>query len=191
MPPKVKITKDDIINTALELVREGGESAINARNIAARLSSSTQPIFSNFDNMSALRAAVAERAYGIYLGFLEREASSGKYPEYKAFGMAYVRFAREERELFKLLFMCDTEGREISPGSDFLKSVEIIMNTNGISRERAERIHLEMWVAVHGISAMIATSFFLPSEELISEMLSDIYQGIREKHQGDEKNERS
>ena len=42
MPPKVKITKQDIIDTALALIREGGESALNARAIAAALNCSTQ-----------------------------------------------------------------------------------------------------------------------------------------------------
>ena len=129
--------------------------------------------------MSALREAVAERAYGIYLGFLEREASSGKYPEYKALGRAYIRFAEEERELFRLLFMCDRGGRNITPTPDFLHSVELITKNAGVSRESAEIMHLEMWTVVHGIATMVATSFFFPEEELISEMLSDIYIGIR------------
>ena len=33
--------------------------------------------------------------------------STGKYLPYKANGMVYIRFAREEKELFKLLFMYD------------------------------------------------------------------------------------
>ena len=37
MPPKVKITREDIIKTAIELVRANGEEAINARAIAAAL----------------------------------------------------------------------------------------------------------------------------------------------------------
>jgi hypothetical protein len=44
MPPKVKITKEEIIQTALFLVRENGEQAINARAIATALHCSTQPI---------------------------------------------------------------------------------------------------------------------------------------------------
>ena len=34
MPPKVKITKDNIVETAIELIRKGGEVSLNARNIA-------------------------------------------------------------------------------------------------------------------------------------------------------------
>ena len=37
MPPKIRVTKDDIVNAAVELVRQGGAEAINARAIAVRL----------------------------------------------------------------------------------------------------------------------------------------------------------
>ncbi len=181
MPPKVKITKKDIIDKALELVREGGADAINARGIAAALNCSTQPIFSNFESMEDLEHSVLEAAFERYLGFISAEIESGKYPEYKASGMAYIRFAREERELFKLLFMCSRQGEELKPTADFEASVEMIMAANGISREFAELLHLEMWVCCHGIAAMLATSFLDLDEELISRMLTDVYQGTRER----------
>ena len=53
MPPKVKISKEDIVNTALELIKNGEE--INARSLAIRLNCSTQPIFSNFKTMEDLK----------------------------------------------------------------------------------------------------------------------------------------
>ncbi|HJJ91721.1 MAG TPA: hypothetical protein O0Y15_02790, partial [Methanocorpusculum sp.] len=62
MPPKVKIRKKDIINAAVDLVRQNGESAINARNIASVLNCSTQPVFSNFETMEELRCAVIKAA---------------------------------------------------------------------------------------------------------------------------------
>ena len=46
MPPKIKVTKEDIIRIAIDCVRESGEGSLNARNIASRLGASTQPIFS-------------------------------------------------------------------------------------------------------------------------------------------------
>lgn len=182
MPPKVKITKEDIIKTALELVRANGEQSINARAIAAALNCSTQPVFSNYATMEELKEAVRSAAYERYLGFLKSEAESGKYPKYKSFGMAYIRFAKEEKELFKLLFMCDRQEKELTPSLDFDESVRMIMSANGISKEKAEIIHLEMWTCVHGIAAMFATSFLALEWELISDMLTDVYQGIRERH---------
>ncbi len=182
MPPKVKITKNEIIEKALKLLCEKGESAINARTLATELGASTQPIFSNFANMEELKEAVSESAYKLYLSFLEKESASGKYPVYKSFGMAYIRFAKEEKELFKFLFMRDRGGAELSPTSDFNTSVEMIMSANGITREKAELMHLEMWACVHGIATMSATSFLELDEELISTMISDVYQGTRRRH---------
>ena len=186
MPPKIKITKNEIINTALSLVREGGTEALNARNIAASLGCSTQPIFSNYQGMSELYEAVERAAYETYLGYLKRESESGKYPKYKAFGMAYVRFASEEKELFRLLFMCDRKGdNAVTP--DFTASVDMIMEANGVSKETATLMHLESWSCVHGIATMLATSFLSLSWELISDMISDVYQGLRLRHLTEEK----
>ena len=112
MPPKVKITKEDIVNAAVEIVRKSGDQAINARDIANVLGCSTQPIFSNFASMDELRLAVVEKADILCNQYMEREVASGKYPAYKANGMAYIRFAKEEKELFRLLYMRD-RSREI------------------------------------------------------------------------------
>ena len=182
MPPKVKITKEEIIKTAVELVRKEGESGVNARSIAASLGCSTQPIFSNFKSMEELDEAVITAAYDKYLELLKIEVESGKYPQYKAFGMSYIRFAKEEKELFKMLFMRDRKGEDLSPAEDFKASVEVIMNANGVTYEKAELIHLEMWTFVHGIATMMATSFLPLEWELVSDMVSDAYHGIMARH---------
>ena len=182
MPPKVKITKKDIIDTTLSLVREGGADAINARGIANALNCSTQPIFSNFESMEELERSVFDAAFENYLGYISSELKSEKYPPYKAYGMAYIRFAKEEKELFKLLFMRDRTNEEIAPSPDFEESVQMIMRANGVSQEIARLIHLEMWTCVHGIGVMLATSYLSLDWELISNMLTDVYQGIRARH---------
>ena len=186
MPPKVKITKKDIIKTALELVEQNGDDSLNARSIAAALNCSTQPVFSNFQSMEELQREVVNAAYEKYMDFLRREAESGKYPEYKAFGMAYIRFAKEEQQLFRLLFMCDRRGKELIPTDDFDASVRIIMDKNGITKEKAELMHLEMWTCVHGIATMLATSFLSLDWDVISNILTDVYQGIRKRHLSEE-----
>lgn len=181
MPPRVKISKEDIVKTALELVRKNGEEAINARAVAAALGCSTQPVFSNFETMEDLREAVIHAAYERYLGFLKNEAESGKYPQYKSFGMAYIRFAKEESALFRLLFMRDRSREALSVSPDFEVAVEMIMQANGVSEEVARRMHFELWICVHGIGTMLATSFFSLEWEQISDILTDVYQGIRER----------
>ncbi len=178
MPPKVKISRQEIVKTALALVQRDGVSALNARNIAKELGCSTQPIFSNFRAMDDLQKEVVLSAYKRYYDFLQKEVESGKYPQYKAFGMAYIRFADEERELFKLLFMCDRRDKDFLPTQDFDDSVKMIMQANSLTKEQAELMHLEMWALVHGIATMLATSFLSLDWDLISGMLTDVYQGV-------------
>ena len=155
MPPKAKITKQDIVEAGLSLVRREGIEALNVRALACALSCSTQPVFSNFESMGQLEREIISAAFACYLDFIEREVKSEKYPRYKAFGMAYVRFAREERELFRLLFMRDRSGEDLSPSPDFKESVDMIAAAHGLSREVAGCIHLEMWALVHGIGIFV------------------------------------
>ena len=191
MPPKVKITKDDIINKGVELVRAHGAESINARGIATALGCSTQPIFSNFESMEDLNSQIIFSAYNLFLRRIEAELKAEKYPPYKAYGMAYIHFAKEEKELFKLLFMRDRTGEDLSPSPDFEQSVEIIMKANTFTRETATLLHLEMWACVHGIAVMMATSFLELDDELISKITSDVYLGVRAKLLSEDNDERN
>lgn len=179
MPPKVKLTKSEILTAAFEMVRADGINALNARSLAQRLECSTQPIFSNFANMNELHAAVKDAAYDEYVSYEEREISSGEYPLYKASGMAYIRFAKEEPELFKLIFMYTP--RSNKEGFDPFTEESIIpaiMKSIGLEREEARLFHLEVWAFVHGIAVMFATAFYEPKLELVSQMMSDTYAGL-------------
>ena len=182
MAPKVKVTKEEIIKTTVELVRTNGQYAINARAIASSLNCSTQPIFSNFESMEDLEQSTILAAYEIYINFIQNEVQSGKYPKYKAFGMAYIRFAKDEKELFKLLFMRDRSDEEASLSPDFDESVKMIMQANSVSLETAQRMHFELWAFVHGIGTMLATSFMPLDWGTISTMLTDVYKGICASH---------
>ena len=183
MPPKVKIQKSDIVNAAVELVRKSGESAVNVRSIAAELHCSTQPVFSNFATMEELRLAVKESANALYQSYLQTDMSSGKYPPYKASGMAYIRFAREERELFKLLFMCDRSGEILEEDRESVRPLlQMIQKNLGIGEEEAYLFHLEMWIYVHGIATMIATSYLNWDEAFVSLVLTDAYMGLKNRY---------
>ena len=186
MPPKIKVTREDIINATVDIVRNRGAQSVNARTVASALNCSTQPVFSNFSTMDKLREATIIAVYDRYLDFLKSEVKSGKYPQYKAFGMAYIRFAKEEKELFKFLFMRDRTGEDLSPSLDFEECVQMIAKANGVTIEKARLIHLEVWSCVHGIGVMIATSFLSFEWETISNMLTDVYQGIRARHLSEE-----
>ena len=183
MPPKVKVTKEDIVGISLSLVRESGADALNARTIAAKLECSTQPIFSNFATMDELRLAVIEKADELFGEYIKREVESGEYPSYKASGMAYIRFAREEKELFKLLYMRDRSQEASEKESCITDGVmQIASDATGLSGDNIKLFHLEMWAYVHGIATMFATGFLNLDTPLVSRMVTDVYQGLKKQY---------
>ena len=179
MPPKFKFTRNKITNAALNLTRKAGPDGLTARALAEELGCSVKPIFDLFKNMEEVQGAVLSAAQGLYLSFLAEDMAAGKYPPYKASGMGYIRFAREERELFKMLFMCDRKGEPLKPGKEMDVIIPVIMKNTGLSREKAELFHLEMWIFVHGIAAMIATSYLDLEMETVSGVLTDAYMGLK------------
>lgn len=183
MPPKVKVTKEDIIRAAVEIVRREGHQALNARTVAAALNCSTQPVFSNFSGMDALRMAVVERADAMCQEYIDREIASGRYPPYKASGMAYIRFAKEEKELFRLLYMRDRKGENVPQEEELNDQMaNLVHQFTGLSGEDVKLFHLEMWAYVHGIASMYATGFLDLEWELVSKMITDVFQGLRKQY---------
>lgn len=188
MPPKIKIKKDDIFTVAIDITREHGWEKLNAREIAKILNCSTQPIFSNYKNMDELKGEVIAYAVDTYKNYLSTEINNAIYPTYKASGMGYIKFAREEKEFFKLLFMTKLENFNGEIDLNWQGSVDMAQKSSGCNKNDSELFHLEMWTTVHGIATMIATGYLDIDTNLASLMLSDIYNGLKIRFSGD-KNE--
>ncbi len=180
MPAKKKITEEFIISSALEIVKERGAEGLNARSIAEKCRCSTQPLYRAFKNIDELKNEVLKRIADVYYEYIQNEVKSGKYPEYKAFGMGYIRFAKEQSEFFKCLFMCDRKGRSDFEDDDFEKVVNTIISL-GLSRESASRLHIHMWIWLHGIATMYATGFLNWDWDTVSAMLTDEFTAMKEK----------
>ena len=58
MPPKAKFSRDEIVETALAIVREDGIQALTARALGDKLGSSARPVFTVFQNMEEVQDAV-------------------------------------------------------------------------------------------------------------------------------------
>lgn len=184
MAPKTRIFKEDVLRAAVELIRKEGEQALNARRIATVLNCSTQPVFSNFATMEELRQAVVEAAEALFQNFMNKEMESGLYPPYKASGMAYIRFAREEKELFKLLYMRDRAAEKVPEETELGNQMEgMVQGNTGLGSAEARLFHLEMWAYVHGVASMLATGYLDLDWQLISRMLTDAYQGLKKQYE--------
>lgn len=181
MPPKPKYSKDEIVEAAFLLVREKGAEALTARELADRLSTSSRPIFTAFENMTELKSAVLKKCQALFEQYMVQEKATGKYPEYKAMGMAYIRLAKQEKNVFKLLYMRDTTGEIESEDASFSKATDEVQQMLSVDHTVAERLHFEVWTWVHGIASMLATSYLDLDYDQISDMLTDVYQALKER----------
>lgn len=179
MPNVKKYSKQFFIEKAVEMIRKKGFLSLGMRSLADFSNVSTQPLYCNFKDLDDLKDSVLREINDIYLGFLKKEADSGKYPAYKASGMGYVNFARREPELFKALFMRSRKNEDGKREDEyFIETVKSVAERYNISFEAAKKFHLIMWVVVHGIATQIATEYLTLSEDDVSDILSTTFKAF-------------
>ena len=102
MPPKPKITKEMIIDTAFEIARKTGAEYISARTVSKELHCSTQPVMYHFATIEKLKKAAYTKADAYHTNFLMQL----DHPQGVMLGIGYnyIRFAVEEPHLFRFLF---------------------------------------------------------------------------------------
>lgn len=181
MPPKAKITKEMILDTALEITRDSGFDAVNARSIAGRLQCSTRPIFTCYTNMNELKVEFLDFAFGFYTKYVADYSSRANVRSCLILPLSYVEFAKKETNLFKLLFIDDMD-LDMTDAKDFYNEIgneqkAIVFSKDiGIDLESAKAIFLDLFLYTHGIAVLTAAGkIFLDSssiENMVTNMLS-------------------
>ena len=185
MPAKKQTEREKIVAAAVKIVRKQGMKGLNVREVAKECKCSTQPIYHAFENMERLKDAVSEEIGKICWNFLQNEIAKKEYPEYKAFGMGYIRFAKEEKEFFKYLFMRDRTAEKDSPQFGLDDATRMIMEDYGLHKDDSVKLHVEMWAFVHGIATMFATNFLDWEWQTVSDMVTDAFIGLSGKIKGE------
>lgn len=171
MPAVRKASKDEIVDAAVEVLREGGFAAINARSVAKKLGCSTQPIYFSFRNMEELKAALTARAIELHTRRVRDSlrAHEGNDSRYSSYGMGFVKFAAEERQLFRWLYL---EGEQLGPyQNDVLlpEVIAVIVEEFGYSEEVARRLHQDMIYFTYGLAILANTGHLHLTEEELRE----------------------
>lgn len=181
MPAKKIISKESIVEAALDIVRKEGMEGLNMRTLAKACNCSTQPIYLSFSGADELKFEVKKRIIDIYRDYRKREVALNAYPEFKAMGMSYIRFAKEESEFFKYLFMRNRLNETSDEmESEFQIETSVLKNLYKIEGNLANQLHTHMWVWVHGIATMYATGYLDWDWDTVSNMLTDAFLGIKE-----------
>ena len=159
MPPKVKFQKQEILDAALRVARRDGIDAVTAREVAKELKVSVGPIFTWFDTMDALKAEVYGLAKKRYRDYIER-GLSGSVP-FLGVWQQYLAFARDEPELYRLLFLRRHDG--VSGGAveamrfsqDLVR--ESIMRVYNMDAETADSFFRDLWLIAFSYATLVVT----------------------------------
>jgi hypothetical protein len=181
MARKESITKQDILNAAFEMARQEGVGQVSARNLAARAGCSTQPIFRVYKNMEELGEDIFIKSIEFFESFYEAFPKTHETP-FVDLGLAYIQFARQEQQLFRLLFL--SEKRHGKSLYDMLNGesgavVKEINNAKFYGCKNPSEIFMKMWILIHGCACMSLTGDYDLQEGDTIKLLEESYGSFR------------
>lgn len=164
MAPKNKFTREEMVAAALRVVRRKGEDALTAKALAEELGTSTQPVFTCFGTMDALRAEVFAAAEKQFVEYIQRGLEE-EIP-FLGFGMYYISFAREEPILYRMLLLAPNAGTMELVDRVGAIVYPRLMEIYRITEPEARRYFRDMWLVAHSVAALAVTGVALDEEEL-------------------------
>lgn len=178
MPPKAKFTKEEIINTALEIARTDGINFLTARALGKKLGSSARPIFTIFENMDEVHKEVIKAAKVLYNQYIESGLTHS--PAFKGVGTQYIMFAIKEPKLFQLLFMTEQDTIPNLSGvlpqidENYVTILKSVKDNYKLDDQTANKLYQHLWIYTHGIASLYATKMCKFTQEEISEMITEV-----------------
>lgn len=157
MPPKLKFSKEELIDAAFNLVRKNGWSALSTRSLAEVLGTSARPIYSHFNAMEELEEAIAKKGVDLLYKFMIQERTGDPWHDH---GIGYVLFAQDEKRLFLGL----NDEKHIK---HYKAYGEVIWDTltaslsdyppfQGLTEEQIYQVQLTRWLMAHGLAFQVA-----------------------------------
>ncbi|WP_284225146.1 TetR/AcrR family transcriptional regulator [Mycobacterium antarcticum] len=168
--------RDEIVDATTDLLMETGHAkAVSIRSVAQRVGVTPPSIYLHFTDKDGLLDAVCARyfeALDAVMQQVERDQPS-TIDRLRAQGLAYVRFALQNPELYRIATM--GEGR---PGSDvdvtlnssafvhMRATIETLMDEDVFPRGDPTMAALELWTVSHGVAASLISRPYLPFGEV-------------------------
>lgn len=181
MPTKIKVSKSMILDAAFDIVRASGMEALSNRELANKLNCSIRPIYYQFENADELHNELYKKIEKFFYKFLLDNMEEG-IPLYKQVGLHYIQFAQRERNLFKILFMTETEFTPyvfMSKSQNEYKELEkLIKLSTNLNDEDLRGFHTNMWIFCHGLATLVASGTVRLTDIQINNLLTNEFQAL-------------
>lgn len=174
MARKKTITRDHILNAAYNLVIAEGFKRFTARNIAASMGCSTQPIYLEFANMADLRQSVVDR---IKSELTERFQKTYTDDPLIDMALTYIDFAIENNSLYQSVFVEDHLGvddmRQFAM-SAALKRLDQYDSVKNLTETQKNNVITGAWIVATGIADLMSAGFIHISHAQMIDILQSV-----------------
>lgn len=181
MPTTTRITKEMILNAAFDITRNEGIEKLSNREIAKKMNCSIRPIYYQFKNSEELYKELYNKINSYFYDFIMKNVVDD-IPHYKQIGINYIKFAQEETNFFKVLFM--SPARDVpdtfvaTDKNGFAGVIDAIKLSTYLSDKDIKSFHTKMWIFVHGIATLTVSKSVKFTEEQIRDLLSQEFQAL-------------
>ena len=179
MPPRTRITKDMIVDAAVEVARQSGYENINARTVSEQLHCSTQPVmyhFSTIDDMKRSTYARVDHMHSEYLMTIPPDQDP-----VLGIGLNYIRFAVEQPQLFRFLFQSgyarENSLSEMIDSEELVPILDAMQEGSGLSSEKTRQVFLTVALFAHGYASLIANNGLEFDEKLVAQHMERAWNG--------------
>lgn len=180
MPPIPKISKEMIIDSGLEIIKNYGIDNLNVRSIANKLNCSTQPIMYHFKNMDLLKEELYEVVSKYHSEYLMKENIN--IDPLLNIGLQYIKFAVEEKNLFKFLFQSDKFSNfnveDLINDSNPTDIFEVIKDEANLNDEQIKEMFTILFITAHGIASLLANNSMKYNETECIKILENAFNSI-------------
>jgi AcrR family transcriptional regulator len=193
MPPKTKYTRDEVIRAAVNVVEKNGLKSLTARSVAAKLGSSTAPVYSHFAKMDELALCVMRETQRTLLEYTSRVYTDRVFLN---MGTGVALFANEHRLLYRALMLEGDSYRDVV--HEFIETLESELTKDGrfTSLSDSERRVLlrKMWTFTHGLASLICVGLIRDCDQnyiinTLTDVGTDVIGATLAKHKNNIKNE--
>ena len=175
MPRNALLTKEAVTAAGLAIVRREGQNALTARALSRELGCSLSPIFTVFKDMDEIQVSVKKAAEDFFADFM-KDVNEFE-PAFKEFGLRLVRFAKQDGNLFDMLFL-SRGGRSDIAGQIAQRSLMDIQQNYDLNDSQASMIFKQMWPVATGIASLCVHRPMAFSEEETGQILSNHFSGM-------------
>ena len=175
MPRNSLLTKEAVTAAGLAIVRREGQNALTARALSRELGCSLSPIFTVFKDMDEIQVSVKKAAEDFFADFM-KDVNEFE-PAFKEFGLRLVRFAKQDGNLFDMLFL-SRGGRSDIAGQIAQRSLMDIQQNYDLNDSQASMIFKQMWPVATGIASLCVHRPMAFSEEETGQILSNHFSGM-------------